>query len=530
MRLAPALLSLAAATTQLDQEELDLQSLRAGIALGAHTPFDAAAMLNGGVEGLGLSPVLQALLAEAWNDAYARDPQKVQASLVEQPRVSRPPPRISKKSEGYNVLKLNEFPNFEVRIKDPGPELKIDKVQQYSGYVDVLSEDKHFFFWLWESRNDPKTDPVVLWLNGGPGCSSATGEFFELGPGFVTKNLTTEFNPNAWNSNATVIFLDQPVNVGYSYSDNDVFETTIAAEDVYQFLEILFASLPQYRGLPFHISGESYAGKYLPAIGAAILGHEDRSFNLSSVVIGNPITDPAVQAFSSVAMACGDGGYPSVLSEEKCLELYRKVPYCESLLNACSDSDYNYLICQGASLYCAQIEAAYEETGRNYYDISDECGDECYPEINYIDEFMRQPRIIKAVGSDVDEFVGCNYAVGEGFALAADGPKNEGPDVLKILESGVDILFYDGALDWICSWPGVYELVQRLRYEKHAEFTNALLRPWVVDGEVAGETKSAGKLTWLKVYGAGHMVPHNQGRVAKVIINQWLQDRALSDS
>lgn len=467
------------------------------------------------------------LLRHAWDDVFKQNPAKVLAALQpkDSPVRSQPPPlRISRK-DGFTVHKHVNFPDYELRVKDPGPELGIDDVRQYSGYIDVLSEDKHFFFWLYESRGNPKKDPVVLWINGGPGCSSSTGEFFELGPSMITKNLTMERNPYSWNEAATVIFLDQPVNVGYSYSSQRVGESTVAGEDVYSFLEILFDALPQYAGLPFHISGESYAGKYLPAIGGAILNHPERTFNLSSALIGNPITDPAIQAFSSVAMACGDGGYPSIYSDEECYSLYEKVPNCERLMYLCYDSDQNFLTCGGASLYCAQLEEKYLETGRNPYDISDQCGDSCYPEIDSIEDYLRQPEVIKAVGSDVDDFVGCSNSVGADFAAAEDHSRSEIPDVLRMLEAGIDVLFYDGALDWICSWPGVYHLVERLRYEHHAEFNAKPVKVWEVDGEPAGETKSAGNLHWMKVYGAGHMVPHDKGKQALAMLKQWLKKR-----
>ena len=89
---------------------------------------------------------------------------------------------------------------------------------------------------VFESRNDPKNDPIILWLNGGPGCSSSTGLFFELGPSSINKTLHPVYNPYSWNSNASVIFLDQPVGVGYSYTGGDEVKNTLtAAKDVYVF-------------------------------------------------------------------------------------------------------------------------------------------------------------------------------------------------------------------------------------------------------------------------------------------------------
>ena len=155
--------------------------------------------------------------------------------------------------------------NYNMRGKAVDPSsLGIDDVKQYSGYLDDDEEGKHLFYWFFESRNDPKNDPVVLWLNGGPGCSSLTGLFLELGPSSITKNLSIEFNPYSWNKNASVIFLDQPVNVGYSYSDNAVSNTVAASKDVYALMTLFFKQFPEYAKQDFHIAGESYAGHYIP--------------------------------------------------------------------------------------------------------------------------------------------------------------------------------------------------------------------------------------------------------------------------
>src|SRR2546430_2617908 len=93
---------------------------------------------------------------------------------------------------------------------------------------------------FFESRNDPKNDPVVLWLNGGPGCSSLTGLFLELGPSSIDEDLNIVYNPYSWNSNASVIFLDQPVNVGFSYYGSSVSSTVAAGKDVYALLTLFF--------------------------------------------------------------------------------------------------------------------------------------------------------------------------------------------------------------------------------------------------------------------------------------------------
>ena len=117
---------------------------------------------------------------------------------------------------------------------------------------------------FFESRNDPENDPVVLWLNGGPGCSSLMGLFMELGPSSINRKLEVVYNDHSWNNNASVIFIDQPVNVGFSYSSGQVTNTVAAGKDIYALLTLFFKQFPEYAHQDFHISGESYAGHYIP--------------------------------------------------------------------------------------------------------------------------------------------------------------------------------------------------------------------------------------------------------------------------
>src|SRR5258708_10708483 len=153
---------------------------------------------------------------------------------------------------------------------------------------------------FFESRTAPTDAPLVLWLNGGPGCSSSTGLLFELGPCLITdEGRNTTFNPRSWNGHANIIFLDQPVGVGYSYSsDGSTVSTSPAVGlDVYAFLELFVNRFPKYAGLPFHIAAESYGGTYAPNIASVIYkknkelaaspGPKLASSNLAPVILAN---------------------------------------------------------------------------------------------------------------------------------------------------------------------------------------------------------------------------------------------------
>lgn len=86
----------------------------------------------------------------------------------------------------------------------------------YSGTVDI-TKDSDIFYWWFESRNDTKNDPLVLWLTGGPGCASEIALFYENGPyHFMDDKKTLYSNDYSWNSNANLLYVDQPVGTGFS--------------------------------------------------------------------------------------------------------------------------------------------------------------------------------------------------------------------------------------------------------------------------------------------------------------------------
>lgn len=461
-------------------------------------------------------------LQRQWEEVEKSEFSKVKNHFTEPIRHNRRPD-----SEWAHVLKSDDFPNHALRLKSPEG-LEIDTVKQYSGYLDIEDETKHLFFWFFESRNDPANDPVVLWLNGGPGCSSMTGLFFELGPSSISKKLKPVSNDFSWNSNASVIFLDEPVNVGFSYSEKRVGSSRAAGKDVYAMLNLFFEKFPEYNGNGFHIAGESYAGHYIPAIATEIQSHPmpERLFNLTSILIGNGITDPLHQAPSYKMMACGEGGHPAVVDEETCANYNNNLPLIQRLINSCY-SHQDSLHCVPAIVSSYGLVQPYLKTGLNVYDIRSECEDSagglCYKGMDYVVDYLNDPAVQAALGAEATDFSACgNGPVGTDFGYSGDGAKPFHHDVAALLDSGIPVLIYAGDKDFICNWVGQTLWLDELIWAGQTEYLAAKTTQWDVEGSLAGEGKSAQGLTFLRVYDAGHMVPYNQPQAALAMLNTWL--------
>ena len=184
-----------------------------------------------------------------------------------------------------------------------------------SGYMDIKGsdydengEDKHLFFWMFEKREahlveDASSIPFVVWLTGGPGCSSTLALLTENGPCSVNDDgKTTTVNPYSWTETAHVLWLDQPAGVGFSYGEETDVNEQMVAEDAYYFLQAFMQTYPEYADSPLYIVGESYAGHYVPSISHRIYEGNKKlpadgliKLNYAGLAIGNGLTSPEKQ-------------------------------------------------------------------------------------------------------------------------------------------------------------------------------------------------------------------------------------------
>lgn len=247
------------------------------------------------------------------------------------------------KGDRHTPVTMNE--------KGFGPETALN----WAEYIPVHNQKYHMWYWFFEAREAPENAPLILWMTGGPGCSSLVALFNENGPYHIQEDLSLKLNPHSWNKKANILFIDQPVGTGFSYSDFGeigVVSEKQMAQAMYEFFQGFFAKYPQYQENPFFVTGESYAGHYIPALSARIhegnLNKEGIHINLKGLAIGNGLVDPVSQypEYSNFALQHG------IVGETVYNGMRFALPACLTFIRNCAQTD---------PLHWASCTAAYYE-------------------------------------------------------------------------------------------------------------------------------------------------------------------------
>jgi len=334
-------------------------------------------------------------------------------------------------------------------------------------------------------------------------------------------------NPYSWNSNATVMWIDQPVGTGFSYADHSrdyVVNEDQVAEDMYEFVSQFMASHPQYAKLPFYVTGESYAGHYIPAIGARIVAGNQAGgqpkINLAGVAIGNGWVDPR----SQYSM------YAEFLYENKLLDYVSTIAYNSTAYPACAaliDSGAWPVAFYECSLAMTAVLAEAEvEIGRsiNVYDIRIPCEVPplCY-DFSDVANLLAKPAVKQALGvSPKARWEDCNMLVHT--YLIGDWVGNLAVDLPTILASGARVLIYNGREDFVCNYRGADVWTANFKWPGQNQFNSAQMKNWNVNNKLAGYSKTAMGFTYLTVLAAGHMVPMDQPVAALRMLNTFLSN------
>ncbi|OJA18680.1 hypothetical protein AZE42_08631, partial [Rhizopogon vesiculosus] len=275
-----------------------------------------------------------------------------------------------------------------------------------------------------------------------------------------------------------MIFLDQPINTGYSYSNDgtNINSSPVAGKDVYAFMELFLSRFPEYSTQPFHIAAESYGGTIAPHIANVIYTENKKipvassglvKINLASVILGNGMTDAST---------------------------------CQRMIKACDDFD-SWFTCVPATLYCYfQLYAPVRQSGLNPFDARIQCdhkkdGPLCYRQMGWIETYLNEPEVKAALGVNPRRnFKPVNEAVLRAFLFRGDWMHNTPLLLKEMINDGLRLLVYAGNADMMCNYMGNERWVEQLDTVFLDEFSTAPTEQWVTmnSRKMAGTVRSAG--------------------------------------
>jgi vitellogenic carboxypeptidase-like protein len=386
----------------------------------------------------------------------------------------------------------------------------------FSGYFTVNKTlESNIFFWFFPAQPIDANAPLLVWLQGGPGSSSLFGLFSEQGPILVDQGGKLHPREITWNSKYHLLFIDQPVGTGYSFTkseDGYVRNEDEVARDLYAMLTQFFVVYHEYAQSPFYVTGESYGGKYVPAIVYKIHVENPEAkikINLKGMAIGDGLIDPYNEwDYGSVMYQVG-------LIDERQLEYVN----LQTRLARNAIELKQYLLAY--ALFGQILDEFYTNaTGLN--DIYDYLLTQSEPEFDYYvpwvtaNENRRKIHVGNLTYNDGD-------AVGQ--ALANDVMQSIVGKVAIIANNNYKILIYNGLLDIIIASSLTMDWVDKMEWQYANELRSAERKIWKVkddDKEVAGYIKQSHSFFLAWVRNAGHMVPSEQPRAAFDLIDRFI--------
>jgi len=427
----------------------------------------------------------------------------------------------------------------------------------YSGYLEI-NQNKSFHYVFVESQSNPSTDPVVLWLNGGPGCSSLLGLFKEHGPFIFPDGLTTFVkNENSWNKIANMIYLESPAGVGFSFARNyedHLYNDTLTTDENLIATLKWFEKFPEYSANEFYITGESYAGVYVPYLAVYIHNYNiakntstSSRINLKGIMVGNACTnykfdcDPADldmywthALYSPTTRANFEKYCPTQPSSQECqsakqealqnvvdVNLYDIYSYCyvnESM--RARGGIYNYVP------FYKKYLSTFHPTLKNLGNL--DCTD-AYGAVIWLNKHEVQRAL--HIFDNITVWQPCNDLVGNNYNVSWDNASYWAYPIL--VQNNYRILVYSGDTDGAVPTIGTIRWIKQLRSDLGLK-TVKTWSPWTMNTTTVGNYSSYQLkgyyevyqgLTFVSVKGVGHLVPEWAGDEAFHIFQYYLTNK-----
>uniref|UniRef100_A0A915PNG6 Carboxypeptidase n=1 Tax=Setaria digitata TaxID=48799 RepID=A0A915PNG6_9BILA len=422
----------------------------------------------------------------------------------------------------------------EIR-KLPGAEQLRINFKHYSGYFQV-SDNHHLHYWFVESQKNVAVDPLIFWFNGGPGCSSLDGLLNEMGPYLVNDDgKTLRYNSFSWNTMASIVYIESPAGVGYSFaSDGDIkTNDNQTAEENYAAIKGFFKKFPQFLNHSVYIIGESYGGIYVPTLTVRVLrGLEQFPINLKGIALGNGYVNEMMNVATAIQFAYNHG-----LIDEKTWntleieELFKFIwsgelnPYdiyrdCDpnpeqdaTRLNAMKFGLTSPLF---ASLSDRAIKWKPQEPHIGPLFASVPCLND-----SALVRYMNRAEVRHAlhIPEKSPKWDVCSDQITDTYEKVY---KDMGPFIKEIVRAKVRVLLYYGDTDMACNFlmGQQFSAALNLPVKRSKE-------PWHFDSQIAGFKNLYKGLTFLTIRGAGHMAPQWRAPQMHYVIQQFISNQPI---
>ncbi|KAH7570993.1 hypothetical protein JRO89_XS05G0235300 [Xanthoceras sorbifolium] len=431
----------------------------------------------------------------------------------------------------FNLLLFFSFiPNIS-SASSSSPHLPKEALPTKSGYLPVNpATGSSIFYTFYEAQTPTSTPldqtPLLIWLQGGPGCSSMAGNFLELGPWRVTvshsqnvEHLGVEPNAGSWNRIFGLLFLDNPIGTGFSIAASDEEiprDQSFVAKHLFAAITGFLDLDPIFKNRPIYVTGESYAGKYVPAIGYHILKKNmhlpvSKRVNLRGVAIGNGLTDPVTQVATHAANAYYSGFINAKQKSEvekaqlEAIKLVKMGNWSEATNARSRALDMLQNMTGLATLYDFSRRVPYKTT--------------------LVTKLLRVDEVKKAIGANESiVFDYCSHAV---FNALHDDLMKSVKYMVEFLVKNSKVLLYQGHLDLRIGVVSNEAWVKTMKWQGIGMFLMAEKKVWQVNGVLAGYVQKWASLSHVVVLGAGHLVPADQSLNSQAMIEDWVLDKGL---